>query len=313
MADSTDTTQDLAVEQELCKALRALQIPPGLSVEEAQRYLPTFVAGMKKFYDLRARQIVSASPSKAEGERQLETAAEQLIIKAIGRRRVVLLQPRDKSGKQLALRQVVQAPADELNEERTGNWDSGVVYFRGHAAIPERPGLAWEPGSESTYVEDEDGHRAAAPTEIQAQFAHRCYWEDLIPSPVRFFIRDRDYDLVREGLTQALFARRVYWTYQLESQLVKTASAPTLIAAKGGRPRANAIKGDIVRELRGDRTQPAFARTLKVSTEILQRAENQSEATDATISKICRAAKRKGRELKPNDLKKNTPQKAAKT
>jgi hypothetical protein len=97
-----------------------------------------------------------------------------------------------------------------------------VVRFRRHAAIPEGPGPVWEPGDENTYVEDQVKRRTTAPDEIQARFAHHCYWEELIPSPVRFFIRDRDYELVHQGLTQALFRRKVYWTHQLESQLVET-------------------------------------------------------------------------------------------
>ena len=219
MADPTDPTQDLAAEQELQKALGALQIPPGLSVEEAQGYLPTFVAGIEKLYDLRARPIVSASPSKAEGERGLKTAAEQLIIRAIGRRRVVLVQQGDKPGMELSTRSTDQVSADEGEA--------------GHAAIPERPGPVWEQGDGNTYVEDEDKRRTVAPEEIQARFAPRCYWEDFIPSPVRFFIRDRDYDLVCEALTQALFRRTVYWIHQLESQLVEIASFQRTLRESG--------------------------------------------------------------------------------
>ncbi len=81
---------------------------------------------------------------------------------------------------------------------------------------------------------------------------------------------------------------------------------------KGGRPSAEAIFGEKVRELRGALSQRAFSRLTKLSIDVIQRAE-QGEATVRTMQTICRHAKSRNLELTVTMLRKNRPQKTAKT
>jgi hypothetical protein len=80
----------------------------------------------------------------------------------------------------------------------------------------------------------------------------------------------------------------------------------------GGRPRALAIVGEKVIDLRGDTSQKTLARLTRLSIDAIQRAEN-GEATERTIRKLTKFAKSKGVQLSPDSLKKNPPPKTAKT
>jgi len=81
---------------------------------------------------------------------------------------------------------------------------------------------------------------------------------------------------------------------------------------EGGRPSALPIIGEKVTELRGEASQATFARSTKLSIDVIQRAE-RGEATERTIRKLSRYAKSKGSSLTADTLRKNTPQKTAKT
>jgi len=78
-----------------------------------------------------------------------------------------------------------------------------------------------------------------------------------------------------------------------------------------GRPRAVEIHGEKVQDLRGDNSQETFARLTKLSPDVIQRAE-AGEATTRTMGKLLRFAKSRGLKLSKEDLKKNSPAKAAK-
>jgi DNA-binding transcriptional regulator YiaG len=82
--------------------------------------------------------------------------------------------------------------------------------------------------------------------------------------------------------------------------------------ARVGRPSAQAIDGETVRKVRGGLKQEDFADRWGISVDVLQTAEIKGLATEATIQQICRAAKANGMKLKPEDLKKNVPQKPPK-
>jgi len=83
-------------------------------------------------------------------------------------------------------------------------------------------------------------------------------------------------------------------------------------AKRVGRPRALPIIGERVKDLRGDYSQPAFARRTKLSADVIQRAE-RGEATERTIRKLCKFARSNGSPLTAESFKKNTPPKAAET
>jgi DNA-binding transcriptional regulator YiaG len=104
-----------------------------------------------------------------------------------------------------------------------------------------------------------------------------------------------------------LGGRSAYW----ESKAVST-KRTTDHTAKGGRPPALAIVGEKITELRDETSQATFARLTKLSIDVVQRAE-RGEATARTIRKLCKYAKSKGFSLTPDTLRKNTPQKTAKT
>lgn len=97
-----------------------------------------------------------------------------------------------------------------------------------------------------------------------------------------------------------------------KSKILAPKPKRTKDAAKGGRPRAVAIFGEKLIELRGDLSQKTFGRLTKLSIDVIQRAE-QGEATVRTIQKICRHAKSRKFELTPGTLRRNPPLKAAKT
>jgi DNA-binding transcriptional regulator YiaG len=94
--------------------------------------------------------------------------------------------------------------------------------------------------------------------------------------------------------------------------LVATAARVTHETAKVGRPRAEAIDGEKVRKIRGDLKQQDFASRAGISVDVLQTAEIDGLATEATIKKICRGAKAIGLKIKPETLKKIVPQKPQK-
>lgn len=114
-------------------------------------------------------------------------------------------------------------------------------------------------------------------------------------------------DNLAKRLTVELGARSAYW----ESKAVST-KRTTDPSAKSGRPRAVAIIGEKVTELRGELSQGTFTRVTKLSADVIQRAE-RGEATGRTIRKLCQYAKSKGFSLTPDTLRKNTPPKTAKT
>jgi hypothetical protein len=71
------------------------------------------------------------------------------------------------------------------------------------------------------------------------------------------------------------------------------------------------IFGEKVSDLRRDRSQQAFATTIGLSVDVIQRAE-RGEATIRTIRKICKYARSKNPDLTTETLQKNPPPKAAK-
>ena len=95
--------------------------------------------------------------------------------------------------------------------------------------------------------------------------------------------------------------------YRIESEQTMVPVAAGAKKKKAGRHPRHLIQADVVRNLRGDHSQSAFARSVKISVDVLAGAEIDGKASDATILKICRYAKRKGLNLKAEDLKKNHP------
>lgn len=71
-----------------------------------------------------------------------------------------------------------------------------------------------------------------------------------------------------------------------------------------GRPKALAIAGEKILELRGDASQEAFSGLCDISADVLQRAE-RGLATEQTLIKICANAPKNGQNLTPEDLKMN--------
>ncbi len=71
---------------------------------------------------------------------------------------------------------------------------------------------------------------------------------------------------------------------------------------RGGRPPAEAIHGEKVRELRDPLTQAKFAEKTDLSTDVIQKAEN-GKATKETMDELCRFAKKKGVEMTPDLLR----------
>lgn len=72
-----------------------------------------------------------------------------------------------------------------------------------------------------------------------------------------------------------------------------------------GRPQLDAIDGQEVIKLRDDYSQVQFARIVKISVDVIQRAE-AGTASEQTIIKLCRYAKKHLIPLTPDTLKKPT-------
>ncbi len=84
--------------------------------------------------------------------------------------------------------------------------------------------------------------------------------------------------------------------------------------SRGGRPPSiQEINGELVRKLRGEATQKQFVRNLKISTDVLQMAENKNLATQRTLQEIARSASAKSAKLGVKDFLKNQPGKAEET
>jgi hypothetical protein len=82
---------------------------------------------------------------------------------------------------------------------------------------------------------------------------------------------------------------------------------------KGGRPKALLIiDGAVARTIRGDLKQSGFGAVWGLSVDVIQTAENQGQATDVTIKKLCRAAKANSLKIRREDLIKIMPQKPQK-
>jgi hypothetical protein len=75
---------------------------------------------------------------------------------------------------------------------------------------------------------------------------------------------------------------------------------------KPGRP-VILVDNQKIKELRGERTQPVFARACRISVDALQRAEVRGRSSMPTIRKIASKAKREGHPIKTTDLIKNQP------
>ena len=80
-----------------------------------------------------------------------------------------------------------------------------------------------------------------------------------------------------------------------------------------GRPKALfAVDGEKIRTLRGDASQKAFCQWTGIKVDVLQHAEGGT-ATEKTVIKICKYAKKKCQNLTPKDLKRTDREKPAET
>ena len=75
---------------------------------------------------------------------------------------------------------------------------------------------------------------------------------------------------------------------------------------KGGRP-VILVDGERIKELRGEYTQPVFARSCKISVDALQRAERRGQSSQKTIARIVKKLRGQGQNIEAKDLIKNTP------
>ena len=70
---------------------------------------------------------------------------------------------------------------------------------------------------------------------------------------------------------------------------------------KGGRP-VILVDGERIKELRGERSQAAFAIYCNLSVDTIQRAEGLGRSSNKTIRKIVNVLKKKGEKVEPEDL-----------
>ncbi len=88
--------------------------------------------------------------------------------------------------------------------------------------------------------------------------------------------------------------------------LVVSRGLVAALSSKGrGRPAAQRVDGEKVKELRGDASQAAFSKRTKLSIDVIQRAE-RGEATGRTVRRLRKYAKDKGLAWTPDDPKKHT-------
>jgi hypothetical protein len=78
-------------------------------------------------------------------------------------------------------------------------------------------------------------------------------------------------------------------------------------AEKQGRPVV-LVDGAKIKELRGERTQPVFARACRISVDALQLAEVHGRSSDKTINKLAKKLHRENPRISLKNLLKNAPQ-----